>query len=187
MSTRAIDRRHGFLEQPIQLAIGAFQTHRRTVAGQFIDGRGDRLDRQFGLSRVSAAQRGTSTGSPLASRPSVALAPKASSIADSGGRRALRTIRRRVARPVDVRCRCGRSRQRNYPIRSSLSCHSDTRSWLAESPDKWSGSAPINARAASSSEKRSPDNCEVPARLPRLRPAATHGHRAIVVSFGLIF
>ena len=47
--------RDAFLEQPIQLAIGRLQAHRRAVARQLIDGIADRLRRQRG---VELAQRG---------------------------------------------------------------------------------------------------------------------------------
>jgi hypothetical protein len=41
--------RDAFLEQPIDLAVGGFQTHRRAVAGQFVDGGLDRLRRQLAI------------------------------------------------------------------------------------------------------------------------------------------
>ena len=76
--------RDAVLEQPIDLAVRRLQAHRRAVAGQLVDGGVDRLGRQRGLSRASAARRrATSTTSPLVSRPSVPPAPKVSSIADT--------------------------------------------------------------------------------------------------------
>ena len=55
--------RHGdldaFLEQPIDLAVRRLEAHRRTVAGQLIDGGGDRLGRQR---RIQPFQRRAQAG-----------------------------------------------------------------------------------------------------------------------------
>lgn len=47
----AVGNGHGdaFLEQSIDLAVGGFQTHRRAVAGQFIDGGLNRFRRQLAI------------------------------------------------------------------------------------------------------------------------------------------
>ena len=77
--------RDAILEQDVDLAVRGFQAHGRAVAGQFIDGSGDGLGRQRRDSAASSAarRRGTSTTSPLVSRPSVPPAPKISSSADT--------------------------------------------------------------------------------------------------------
>ena len=51
--------RDAVLEQPIDLAVGRLQAHRRAVAGQLVDGDGDRLGRQRGVERC---KRGAQAG-----------------------------------------------------------------------------------------------------------------------------
>jgi hypothetical protein len=107
--------RHGhrdaFLEQPIDLAVGRLQAHRRAVAGQLVDGVVDGLRRQL---RIEPDQSGAQAAdqhhlalgfaSQRAARTE-ALPPAPTPSAS----RVRQTDRWRVARRVGLRCRRGRS------------------------------------------------------------------------------